>query len=236
MTNTNLNILILEDDVFFQTALKFMLKEINFNIVGIVDNFSDLDRCVQENKIDVFICDLLIQGEYITRNIISKIKMKGVVIICITATLEENLYNSLKDLVDGYLIKPFHRITLLSAIKRGVEQYNKSKLYEFLDEKYLFVRKQGATLEKVNFSDIIFLNSEGNYCYIHTKTKKYVEKTSLNKMLKNNLDERFMRVHHRYIINREFLIQQTNEEVTLFNGYKIPIGHSYRSAFKSFLQ
>lgn len=228
--------LVLEDDPFFQTSLRYMLKDSNFEIKETFDNINDLKIYLNENTIDIFICDLNIQGEYVNRELLLNIKMLDIPIICITATLDEEIYNEIKDLVNGYLVKPFHKITLLSALKNGLDQFRKDKLHNFIDEKYIFVRNKGSELERFNFSEILYLESDGNYCYIYTKGKKVIEKISLTKLLKDKLDNRFRRVHHKFAINTEYIMSTGANELILLNNHKIPWSSTFKNNLIDILQ
>jgi DNA-binding LytR/AlgR family response regulator len=230
------SVLVLEDDLFFQTALGYMLKDSNYIIEDAIDNLNSLEECLNTKSYDLLICDLNIQGEYVKPELLLKIKMLNIPILCITATLEEKIYNDLKEIVNGYLVKPFHKITLLSTLEKCLEQFTKAKLHDFIDQKYLFVRKHGSVLEKFNFSDILYVESEGNYCYIHTKGKKVIEKISLTKLLKEKLDDRFRRVHHKYAINTEFLSSMGSNEIILFSNHKIPCSSTFKSNLNDVLR
>lgn len=228
MKNERVSVLVLEDDPFFQTSLKYMLKDSIYDIIETIDNLNVLQKCLDDNDIDLFICDLNIQGEYVKREMLVKIKMLGIPVICITATLEEGIYNEIKNIVSGYLVKPFHKLTLHSTLAQSLEQFRKDKLHDFMEEKYLFIRKQGGVLEKFNFSDILYLASEGNYCYIHTKSRKLVEKISLTKILKEKLDDRFRRVHNKFAINTQYLESLGANELVLMDNHKIPMSSTFK--------
>jgi DNA-binding LytR/AlgR family response regulator len=206
-----------------------MLKDSKYNIVCTIDNLNILEKCIDENEIDIFICGLNIEGEYIKREVLLKIRMLGIPIICITATQEEGIYNEIKEIVSGYLVKPFHKLTLHSTLALSLEQFRKDKLHDFMDQKYLFIRTQGSVLEKFNFSDILYLESQGNYCYIYTKNRKVIEKISLTKLLKYKLDVRFKRVHQKYAINTEYLESLGAAELILLNNQKIPMSPTFKS-------
>ena len=106
-------------------------------------------------------------------------------------------------------------------------QLNKSKLYDFIDEKYFFVRNKGRELEKINFSEIVYLESQGNYCFFNTQNKRYIEKISLTKILKDKLDKRFRRIHHKFAINTEYLERVDSKEVTL-TKIVLPLSNTFK--------
>ena len=221
------NVLILEDDPFFEISLKYMLLGSGYHIIKAVDCLAHLDECLLNLKVDLLICNVFIQGNYLNKDLFLDIKRRGIPIICVTSVDEDLKYEEWKDIVQGYLVKPFYKNTLLSVLKNSLEQSNRSKLYDFIDDKYLFVRNKGRQLEKINFSEIVYLESQGNYCYINTPYKRYIEKISLTKILKEKLDNRFRRVHHKFAINTEYLERVDRKEVKL-TTIVLPLSNTFR--------
>jgi DNA-binding LytR/AlgR family response regulator len=220
-------VLILEDDPFFEISLKYMFLDSVYEIVKVINCQTLLDESINFNKINLVISNVFIKGNYLTKELFLDLKRKGIPVVFISSVIEDNKYEELKDSVQGYLVKPFHKNTLLSVLKNCLEQSRKSKLHDFIDKKYLFVRNKGRELEKINFSEIVYLESAGNYCFINTLTKKYAEKISLTKMLKDKLDARFRRVHHKFAINAEYLERVGRAEVKLTN-LTLPMSNTFK--------
>lgn len=221
------NVLILEDDPFFEISLKYMFIDYGYHIIKAIDCLAHLDECLLNLKVDLLICNVFIQGYYLNKDLFLDIKRRGIPIICVTSVDEDLKYEEWKDIMQGYLVKPFYKNTLLSVLKNSLELSNRSKLYDFIDDKYLFVRNKGRELEKINFSEIVYLESQGNYCYINTLYKRYIEKISLTKILKEKLDNRFRRVHHKFAINTEYLERVDRKEVKL-TTIVLPLSNTFR--------
>lgn len=201
-----------------------------YQIVKVINCHTLLDESLNANEIDLVISNVFLQGNFLNKEFILDLKRKGIPVICISSVAEDHKYEEWKDLVQGYLVKPFHKNTLLSVLKNCLEQSRKSKLYDFIDEKYIFVRNKGRELEKINFIEIVYLEAAGNYCYINTPKKRYVEKISLTKLLKDKLDDRFRRVHHKYAINIEYLERVDRAEVKLTN-ITLPLSNTFKQNF-----
>ena len=221
------NVLILEDDPYVEISLRYMFLDSEYQIIKAIDSLDYLKDCLENYKVDLFICSVFIQGKYLNEIIFSDLIRRGIPIICFTSVQEDHKYEELKDIVQGYLVKPFYKNTLLSVLKNSLQLSSKSKLYDFIDKKFLYLNNKGRKLEKINFSEIIYLESAGNYCYINTSNKRYVERISLNKILKEKLDDRFKRVHHKYAINSEYLERVGWSEVKLTN-IELPLSNTFR--------
>ena len=93
---------------------------------------------------------------------------------------------------------------------------------------YIFV-KSNSLLQRVDFHNILFIESEGNYCTIVTAKRRHVVKISLTRLLAR-LDLPFIQqVHRSYAVNESQIdsIDTTNGTLTL-NGQSIPLGRKYR--------
>lgn len=229
------NVLILEDDSYVDISLRYMFLDSEYQVIKSIDSLDDLNNCLVNYKVDLFICNVFIQGNYLDKDLFLDIKRRGIPIISFTSVEGDHKYEELKDIVQGYLVKPFYKNTLLSVLKNILQQSSKSKPYDFIDKNFLYVKYKGGKLEKINFSEIIYLEAAGNYCYINTSSKRYVERISLNKMLIDKLDNRFKRVHHKYAINSEYIERVGKSEVKLTN-IELPLSNSFRQKLIDFIK
>ncbi len=96
-----------------------------------------------------------------------------------------------------------------------------------LIENAIFLKKNDC-FHRINYADIIFVKAEGNYCEFHTRSKKYLHKITLGKML-SLLPKYYIQVHRGYLINLRHLESfclYKNELVA--SGIAIPLGRNYR--------
>ena len=92
----------------------------------------------------------------------------------------------------------------------------------------LFIKKQ-TCLQKLSVNEILYAQSDGNYCNLYTENEKHIINLSLTKLLQKLSSDYFLRIHKRFLINIEaveVISLATNE---LFIGNKkLPIGRSYK--------
>jgi two-component system LytT family response regulator len=144
-----------------------------------------------------------------------------------------------------YLLKPID----LGELKRALKRF-KNKTRSILQkdnmamallnsstknvaEHILVLKTQDGAL-KLILKDIVHIEGDRNYSYIHlkNKTKKLVTKTLCN--LEELLDSKgFYRCHRSHILNREHIIDFKGISVLLSNAIRIPVS---RRKKKSFLQ
>ncbi|HFC00441.1 MAG TPA: LytTR family transcriptional regulator, partial [Phaeodactylibacter sp.] len=154
-------------------------------------------------------------------------------------------YEEIKDMPHfGYLIKPFNKLTLESTIELAVmalgdeskntqqEENNEEEFQgwtrDLILREHIFI-KRNSKLEKVKIDDIIFIQSEGNYCVISTEKKKYALKMSLIKV-KKMLDARsFARVNKRHVLNMNLItsIDLPSNKINI-NDISFSMGRTYK--------
>lgn len=92
----------------------------------------------------------------------------------------------------------------------------------------VFIKKKD-TLEKVHINDILFLESEGNYCGIFTKSKRFVLKMSLRTASKILSSNNFIRINKSVILNLNEVSSIVLSKNQMILGNKtFPIGRTYK--------
>lgn len=130
--------------------------------------------------------------------------------------------------VIDYLLKPVPFDRFLKAAQRALQVLKaapaKSPEYVFLkgESKNKFVR--------INTSEILFVQAQGNYVKIHTLQGAIMVYQPLGELEEVLLSPAFARIHKSYIaaINKVELVE--NHEVHI-GGNILPVSESYRDAF-----
>lgn len=79
--------------------------------------------------------------------------------------------------------------------------------------------------------ELLYVESEGNYCTYHTENKKYVERRSLQS-LEAELPANFSRCHRSYIINLKKVTSRSYKQVHI-GKFEIPVGRKYAKSLSS---
>ena len=79
---------------------------------------------------------------------------------------------------------------------------------------------------RLRTSDILYLESLGNYVTYHLKDKRLISYTSLSECA-SRLPANFLRVHKSYIVNRENIISYNGEDIEI-GDKRLPIGRAFR--------
>jgi DNA-binding LytR/AlgR family response regulator len=232
---TDIIIAILEDNPIDQIKMKVMLSksistQYRFHLGGIFTELDALLAYVATHKVDLVLSDIIIDGQPLGIELLKKLRHTTTLpIILMTLSQEEELFMEAQQYRSvHYLIKPFHAISLHSTIEKTLEEYKKSKQYDFLDKKYLHLSNKTGQKEYVWFTEIIYIEADDNYCYIYTTAKKYSLRKSLSKLLSEDLNDLFIRIHHRYAVNKLYIQVAEAELITLVSGMSLPVGRSFK--------
>ncbi len=120
-----------------------------------------------------------------------------------------------------YLLKPvsFERF-LKSAIKA-------QERFSFQEEEACFFVKSSGQQHRINFNEILYIESIKDYVNIRTVGEEYIVLDTL-KSLENQLPTKFVRIHKSFIINLD-KIKSIGAKKLKVSEHEIPIGDSYRS-------
>lgn len=219
-----IDILVVEDDPIDLISIKAKIRELGYNEPVFVDHKADFPALIQKIKPHLIISDIYYDKKPLGLALIDICKEHNIPLILMTADTRFDTFNlaNQHDKVT-YLVKPFHHFTLQSCIDMVMMHV---KVTAPVDEKYFFVKDYTNNKVKLNYRDIMYLESDGNVCYIHCVKDKYMMRLSLAK-LTAGLDERFIQVHKSFIVNRDNITKISADHVEI-GKHEIPIGRKYK--------
>lgn len=229
--------LIVEDEPLARNLLTEYVKKVSFlNLVKACSNPMEALEVLRTNTIDILFLD--IQMPEITGITLLKILQKKPMVILTTAYSEYALESYELDVVD-YLLKPITFDRFLKAVDKasqrittpGVSISDRPQGEASAD--FVFV-KDGTKLVKIVFDDVLFVEGLKDYVTIHTKTQKVVTLQRLKALEMQLPAEKFIRIHHSYIIALKAIDVIHKGEVQIGNAM-IPISDSYKKAFKDLI-
>jgi DNA-binding LytR/AlgR family response regulator len=135
--------------------------------------------------------------------------------------------------VTDYLLKPFDFDRFLTAVNKvKTTRTNKQQPDEKTESKdYLFLNVQKKKV-KIQFFEIVYVESQREYIKIVTINREYISKMSTHEiegLLPANL---FKRIHRSFIVSVSKIESYTAEMLEV-NGVSLPIGRGYRDVIDS---
>ena len=149
-----MNILVLDDEKEIADLVEVYLKNENYNVYKFY-NSEDAIKCIDEEKLDMAILDIMINGKN-GFEICKYIRDKGLKfpIIMLTAKIEDN--DKIKGLTlgaDDYVTKPFNPLELVARVK---SQFRRYTLYNDSQDKKDIIEINGLTIEKQEHKCLLY--------------------------------------------------------------------------------
>jgi two-component system, LytTR family, response regulator len=230
--------LIVEDEPLARNLLTEYVRKVPFlKLVQACSSPIEALELLRNNPVDILFLD--IQMPEITGITLLKILQKKPLVILTTAYSEYALESYELDVVD-YLLKPVTFDRFLKAVDKASQRLNtgagavaeKTPVSEPA-QPFVFV-KDGTKLVKVNFDDILYVEGLKDYVTIHTRLQKVVSLQRLKSLELQLPADRFIRIHHSYIVALKAIDVIHKGEVQIGNAM-IPISDTYRKAFREFV-
>jgi len=225
------NCIIVDDEPIAREILENHLQKINsIHVVGTCKNAIEAFNVINSNEVDVVFLDINmpeISGLSFARSINKNIK------IIFTTAYREYAVDGFDLKAVDYLLKPISFERLLQAINKYLNESittNHDSKKDVIQEKsdFIFVRSDRKMI-KINFSDINYIESLGDYLKIHLLNKIIVTRETITSIEAKLPKNDFLRIHRSYIVSVNKIESFTHEFVEV-NKKAIPISRSYKNA------
>ncbi len=245
MQKTFINIIrvaVLEDNPIDSLHISLMLSKAlgnkyEYKIVGNFESLKLLLDFIAQDEVDVILSDIFANQVPMGLELLKRLQFSTLPIILMTNSQDKSVYVAAQEQRHiNYIIKPFHAITLQSIIDTTFDEYLRNKQHDFMDKKFIYLSGRAGQKEQVLFDNIIYLESDLNDCFVYTNERKYVLKKSLSKMCSEKLDERFIRVHQKYVANKKYIKTVSETNILLVSEMVLPVGKSFKKPLLKYLK
>jgi two-component system, LytTR family, response regulator len=217
--------IIIEDEPLALERTKSFVSKIPFlNLCGTFENALDGLSYLKSNKVDLLFLDINMD-ELTGIELLESSKIESQVII--TTAYQEYAIKGYELNVTDYLLKPFTFDRFLKAVNKAQENIVQPILAPQQD--FIFVKTENR-LEKVNLSDILFIEGMRDYRRIHTISKKIMTLqnfSELEQIIPSNL---VCRVHKSYMVGINKIDSIERMRIKVSNQI-IPISETYKELF-----
>lgn len=163
-------------------------------------------------------------------------------LVIITSAHQEYALESFELDVCDYLLKPFRFDRFLKATHKALELFqlkhpttasppppapeSPSQIFIKSDKRFV----------SIEFQDILYLESFGNYVKVWLADQFLLTSRTLNSFEEKIPDDLFIRIHKSFIINKKQVHFLEGNRVMLKNGQAIPLSKNHRQAFLRFME
>ncbi|MCH2193658.1 LytTR family DNA-binding domain-containing protein [Kordia sp.] len=217
---------IIDDEHLAIQVIENHLK--NFDHVEVIATFNNPLKAypiLEQEKIDVIFLDINMP-QMTGFKFIENLSYKPLIVI--TTAYREYAVKSFELNVLDYLVKPIPFDRFLKTINKIYQQVymnNVTSDVGLQQEPHIFL-KVNKKLVKVNFSDILFIESLKDYIKVNTTIGDYVVHKSLSAITEELPQSSFLRIHRSYTISINKITALEGNTVEILNK-KIPIGRNY---------
>ena len=209
-------------------------------LVAVCRSAKEAQKVLEQNSVDLIFVDINMpdmDGLELVRSLTSTHY-----IVFTTAHPEFAIEGFKLNAID-YLLKPFtfeefmkaaqKAISLVDLVERchAAESAIAQNEAESSDKEYISVKADYKT-QLVKISDIVYLESAGEYVRLHIEGSSTITTLFRLKNMETSLpQDNFLRVHRSYIVNLRRISSYTKGRIFLDNGEYIPLGENYKERF-----
>jgi DNA-binding LytR/AlgR family response regulator len=220
-----LKAIVIDDEPMALEVIKGLTEKVTFvDMGGYFTNSLEALKFLQTNQIDLIFLDIKMPD-------ISGIEfLKSIhnppMAIFTTAYSEHAVEGFELDAID-YLLKPFSLARFLKACNKAYQQYDLRKNKNNPDSglSHLFI-KSGYEQIRIEFSEILYAESNGNYVVLVLENKKITSRLTMSEAEALLPATDFVRVHRSYIVSKKH-IQKADKKNIWIRQTEIPIGAAY---------
>ncbi|MES2780701.1 MAG: LytTR family DNA-binding domain-containing protein [Bacteroidota bacterium] len=217
--------IIIEDEPLALERTKGFVQKTPFlQLNGTFENALDGLAYLKSNKVDLIFLDINMD-ELSGIEFLESTKIESKVII--TTAYQEYALKGYELNVTDYLLKPFTFDRFLKAV--GKLQETGTQSIPVAAPEYIFIKTENR-LEKINLSEILYIEGMGDYRRIHTINKKIMTLQNFSELEGMIPASSICRVHKSYMVSIHKIESIERNRIKIVNQI-IPISETYKAQF-----
>jgi DNA-binding LytR/AlgR family response regulator len=145
--------------------------------------------------------------------------------VILTTSKTEYAYNAFEYNVSDFLKKPFTYNRFLEAVQKITAPTQENNINSTATD-HIYIKTEGKLI-RLNNSDILFIESMGDYVKFVSNDKKYITHNTIKNLEEKVNKQCFLKTHRSYIINVD-KIDDIRENLLFIKGNEIPISKAHR--------
>lgn len=229
----NVKIGIVEDELIIAEKIKRILIGMEYLVCEPVSTYDEALSMIEKEKPDMLLLDINLNEKKDGIDLAEEINQKyHLPFIFLTANSDSNtIKRAIKVKPNAYLVKPFDKNELFAAIEIAINNFIEVKsstaVTSHTAKDFIFI-KEGSRFVKLQFDEIVYVESRENYVIIHTKdNKNSIIRSTFSDFLGQLPADKFFRTHRGFAVQLKLVGDIEPTEVKA-NGCVIPVSNTYR--------
>lgn len=232
---------IIDDEAYAIDGLKEYIMEIpNLEIRSTFTSSIDALKALGTgDKIDLVLMD--INMPELSGIELSKEIRRNIHKLVFTTAHTQYAYEAFDLDADGYLLKPYQLSKFISVIQKVLPDLftgEKDNVSATANEEFFFVnsKEDKSKLIRINYKDIVAIESKLNYVQIRTNSKSIFTYMTLGELAKKLSSRRsFIQAQRSFILNKDHIEYIKGNSIVMLGGLSIKVGELYKKNFTDFI-
>jgi DNA-binding LytR/AlgR family response regulator len=194
-----------------------------FEVKGHFPNVEEALQFLNHHSVDLLFLDVEMPGAT-GFELLDRLAYSPKVIL--TTSKTEYAYNAFEYNVSDFLKKPFTYQRFIEAVQKITAPTPENNVNSTATD-HIFIKTDGKLI-RLNNSDILFIESMGDYVKFVSIDKKYITHNTIKNLEEKVNKQCFLKTHRSYIINVD-KIDDIRENLLFIKGNEIPISKAHRS-------
>jgi len=222
MMNKPITCIITDDEPYARKGLQAYVEKTDFfDLKGQCEDAMELGEMLKQQPVDLLFLD--IQMPHITGVEFLRSLKNPPKVIFTTAFKEYAIEGFELDVLD-YMLKPISQERFNKAAQKAKDYFDLKGTTTPPD--YLFVKADGR-LEKIVFSEVLFIEGMENYMIIHTTNKKVITHSTLKSLIEKLPKQAFLQTHKSYIVGIN-KVGAVEGNILYVGNHQVPISRQLR--------
>lgn len=231
--NTNVNLLLVDDDKFHLNIFANKLSYLKFNQIRIASTIKEAIDAIYDQTPDLIITDFYLENGKSALDIFRGLQIPfPIPTIVISTYYNHDVLNQIREinLVD-FLPKNASDFEIEKSIILNLNRNEHIQKLTILND--FFLVKSGRYLKKIIIDNIEYITVDGKYLKIFADGSFYMIRSTLNDFIAR-LPSNFIKMHQSYIVNLNF-IQSVNldENIVNFKVGNAPFSRTFKKLLLS---
>ena len=216
--------IVVDDEPTARDILQMLIKQIEgLELIALCKNAMEALDVLNKNTIDLIFLDINMpdmSGISLAKSIPKTSK------VIFTTAYREYAVDGFDLQAVDYLLKPI----ALERLVQAVQKYRLENTSIQESEKDYLVVRSDRKMIKINFADILYVESLSDYVKLHTSNQSIITRETITALEAKLPSNAFIRIHRSFIVSINAISSYTNEYVEI-NDSSLTISRSYRNAF-----